>query len=32
VAEAKEALSTFKASETKDLMMMLADYSINRRG
>jgi len=32
VAKAKDALSTFKASETRDLMMMLADYSINRKG
>lgn len=32
VAKAKEALSDFEATETRDLMMMLADYSINRKG
>ncbi|MBW1893230.1 MAG: polyprenyl synthetase family protein [Deltaproteobacteria bacterium] len=30
VAKAKEALSAFKPTETRDLMMMLADYSVNR--
>lgn len=30
VVKAKEALSVFKPSETKDLMMMLADYAAHR--
>jgi len=30
VAKAKEALSAFEPTETRSLMMMLADYSVNR--